>query len=354
MNLLDMVKGQLSDTVMGQLSSAVGLGKADTSKAMDAILPTQLNALINQGSSPQGAQNILGMLGNFGNMGNIMGMLGKGDSGSGLMKMGESLLPMLFGNKMGDVLGGLASATGIGNQNALSGLMKMAGPILMGTLAGQAKGMNPMQLVSMLGGMKGQVDGLLPKGMGNILGSLGSVAQMGQQVAGQVGNMTGQVGNLAGQAGKVATQMAPARAGLPWWIPLLALLAVGGCAYWFLGRGKPTTPAVVTPPATETTTTETPATTEPAPAMTECSKDFSLLVTDGQSVSAPFRFGGEGKGKSYTITVKRGDRIIGSKELPLNADCAWGYDSTPEKGAITYVVNETGGAEVATVNLTVE
>lgn len=86
-----------------------------------------------------------------------------------------------------------------------------------------------------------------------------------------------------------------------------------------------------------------------------CAKDFTLSLKDGETVSAPFRFGGVGKGKSYTVTVKRGERVIGTKELPLDAGCGYSYTSNPGKaGDVTYVVSETGGADAGTITLHVK
>jgi hypothetical protein len=90
-------------------------------------------------------------------------------------------------------------------------------------------------------------------------------------------------------------------------------------------------------------------------AATDCTKDFTLSVTDGSSVTQPFRFGGEGKGSAYVVTVKRGGRTVGTKEIALDGSCGWSYRSNPGKGPITYEVSEKGSSEVAaTVNLTVQ
>jgi len=86
-----------------------------------------------------------------------------------------------------------------------------------------------------------------------------------------------------------------------------------------------------------------------------CTKDFSLSIPDGQTVAEPFRFGGVGSGKSYTVTVTRGDRKIGSKVLPLDGTCGYSYTSKPGKGTITYSVSQTGSADVAgKITLTVK
>lgn len=89
----------------------------------------------------------------------------------------------------------------------------------------------------------------------------------------------------------------------------------------------------------------------------DCTKDYALTsITDGQTVTEPFLFGGEGKGKGYTVTVKRGDRTIGTKDLPLDGACGWNYQSKPGKGQITYEVRpigDGGSAPLSTINLTV-
>ena len=86
-----------------------------------------------------------------------------------------------------------------------------------------------------------------------------------------------------------------------------------------------------------------------------CTKEFSLSIKDGQRVAQPFRFGGVGSGKSYTVTVMRGERKIGSKVLPLDSTCGYSYTSKPGVGKVTYMVAQTGAADVASkVTLTVK
>lgn len=88
-----------------------------------------------------------------------------------------------------------------------------------------------------------------------------------------------------------------------------------------------------------------------------CDKEYSLSITDGQTVNEPFRFGGMGKGEGYSVTVKRGERTIGTKDVKLDATCGWSYNSKPGAGTITYEVRPMGEADtdpLSTVNLTVE
>ena len=88
----------------------------------------------------------------------------------------------------------------------------------------------------------------------------------------------------------------------------------------------------------------------------DCTKEYTLSITDGQTVNEPFRFGGVGQGQGYSVTVKRGARTIGTKDIPLDATCGWSYQSKPGAGRITYEVRPLGDAAAAplsTVNLTV-
>ncbi|GGR63174.1 hypothetical protein GCM10008959_26470 [Deinococcus seoulensis] len=89
----------------------------------------------------------------------------------------------------------------------------------------------------------------------------------------------------------------------------------------------------------------------------DCTEDYTLSITDGQTVSEPFRFGGVGQGEGYSVTVKRGDRTIGTKAIPLDATCGWSYQSRPGAGTITYEVRPTGDAAaepLSSVTLTVK
>jgi hypothetical protein len=374
MNLLDMVKGQLTDEVLSKLGGAVNLPVGDVSKAMGAIVPVQLNALIQQGSTSQGAQNLIGMLGNVGNLGNFASALSGTGGLQNIIKMGESLLPGLFGNQLSGIIGGIAKATGIG-QGPLGGLMGMAAPLVMGQLGNLVKtqGLNPAGLMSMLGSLQGPVSGLLPAGLGDLMKGLGGVAGtlgaagaavqgLGGAASSAASSLGGAASSLGGAVGTAAQQVAR-KGGIPWLIPALAVAGIGLLGWFLLGRGgAPTT--TTTPPATMTDTSSTTGSTDSSgtTGMTNACADrtFSLSVTDGASVTEGFRFGGEGSGKGYAVTISRvsDGRQIGVKQLPLGADCTYGYDSRPGKGQIKYEVRPmdaaADSAPVSTVTLTVQ
>jgi hypothetical protein len=154
--------------------------------------------------------------------------------------------------------------------------------------------------------------------------------------------------------------------GLWRWLIALALLLAWLLCMWFGpkpdGSAAPPTgkaPAVETP-AVETPAVETPVSSSTA--MAACTKTFTLGVKDGDTVTNNFQFGGEGEGKGYEVTVTRLDvdpRVIGTKKLPLDADCKYGYDSIPGKGKgkVQYDVRPLdaapGSTPIQTLTLTV-
>lgn len=92
-----------------------------------------------------------------------------------------------------------------------------------------------------------------------------------------------------------------------------------------------------------------------------CTQDLSVSVQDGETVTAPFRFGGVGSGEGYRVTVIRGGRTVGTRNIPLTAGCAWSYNSNPGGRAgqvndVTYEVRPIGTdlSEPATTTLNLQ
>ncbi|WP_425146035.1 DUF937 domain-containing protein [Deinococcus sp.] len=139
----------------------------------------------------------------------------------------------------------------------------------------------------------------------------------------------------------------------------LGNVTVGADGTWSLDVPSPTagahTYSVKGPGGAELGSVKATVAAAAANAGATCTKTFSLSIKDGQTVSAPYRFGGVGSGKSYDITVLRGAKKIGSKNVPLDATCGWSYTSNPGKGTITYSISESGKTDVAgKITLTVK
>lgn len=100
----------------------------------------------------------------------------------------------------------------------------------------------------------------------------------------------------------------------------------------------------------------TVAAADPNASAATCDEPYSLSISDGQTVSEPFRFGGVGAGEGYLVTVRRGERVVGTKRVLLDSTCGWSYQSRPGPGEVSYDVRplEDPNAEpLSTVDLTV-
>jgi hypothetical protein len=105
-----------------------------------------------------------------------------------------------------------------------------------------------------------------------------------------------------------------------------------------------------------------PLTVVAAQTAADCTDDLTLSLDDGERVTAPFRVGGLGNAENYTVTVKRGERVVGTQRVALTADCTWSYLSRPGgregvESQVTYEVRpsdaDATAAPLAQVNLTV-
>ena len=98
MNLVDLVKDQLTSQVLGSLGSLIGASESDTRSATNAAVPALLGGLSKLASSQGGASQIASALGglDLGALGNLAGLLG-GSNASRLGDQGGSLLGSLFG-----------------------------------------------------------------------------------------------------------------------------------------------------------------------------------------------------------------------------------------------------------------
>lgn len=89
-----------------------------------------------------------------------------------------------------------------------------------------------------------------------------------------------------------------------------------------------------------------------------CEKDLTMSLSDNENVTAPYRFGGVGNAETYSITVKRDDRVIGTKTVELGGNCVWGYLSDPggasgSVNTITYEVRAKGTAKTEAPDTTI-
>jgi hypothetical protein len=212
MNIVDLVKDQLTSQVLGSLGSLAGTNEAQTKAASAAAVPALLGGLAKLAGNAQGAGQLASALGglDLGMLGNLAGALG-GSQASGLGSMGGSLLTSLLGggNNLSSLVGTIASFAGM-QPGIMKTLLTYLAPMVLGMVAKQFTGKPDASSVSRLfSEQSNNIRGALPKGLS--LGDFGSVSGRPNEPARHGGHSP-----------------EPQSAGLPGWLlPLLALGALG-------------------------------------------------------------------------------------------------------------------------------
>jgi hypothetical protein len=223
MNLVDLVKDQLTGQVLGSLGSLIGADESQTRSATSAAVPALLGGLAKLASSQGGASQIASAMGglDLGALGNLAGMLG-GSNASRMADQGGSLLGSLFGaSATGKMVETLAGFLGMKPGVARSLLAYLA-PIVLGMVAKQFTGgrADAAGLQRLFADQAGNIKNALPAGLS--LGDFGAVSGGGKPTP----------------ASSHRGHEEPARSGFPAWLPLvlLPLLALG--AWWLMNRDK--------------------------------------------------------------------------------------------------------------------
>lgn len=221
MDLLGLVKDQLTSAAVEKISGFLGESPQKTTTALGGAMPAILGGLMQKASTTQGATDLLGLIKNEGHDGsmldNLSGLLGGGNQTSDLVSMGGGLLSSIFGDKVGGLVSLISNISGL-KSGSSSSLLSMAAPILMGVLGKQvtSQGLGVSGLANLLMSQKDSVKAALPAGMGSIL------------------NLDG-LGDFLGNAKSAVNAVEEEATGgisklLPW--ILLAALLVGALYYW--------------------------------------------------------------------------------------------------------------------------
>jgi len=244
-DLIDLVKGYLTPDVIQKAAGNVGESTSATQKSLAGIVPILVGALANTASTNDGAQQLTRMLdtGKYdGSMlGNVGSLFGGGTTTQTAMNTGQGILDRLLGGKIGGVSDLLARFAGVRSESAAS-LLALVAPIVLHVLGKQraAVGTSPGALAGLLGEQKNFLTGLVPAGLGSLLGWSGSASGISEAGVSAVGAASSAVGaaargvsdfgaSAAGAASRVTREVAqavptPSRPG--WLIPLLIVGAL--------------------------------------------------------------------------------------------------------------------------------
>lgn len=218
-NIMDLVKGAVSDQIMGQLGGLLGTDAKKTPGLFETAAGSILGGLMKKGSTSQGAQDIFGAVQNQddGILDKLGDLLGGGDSTDEFQKQGGGILDLITGGgqQSSGMIEMVAKALGL-DQGIVGKLLMMAAPIVMGVIGKhmKSKALDAVGLGDLLGSQGPNLAGVMPSsltsglGIGNLLGqagdavgnAAGAVGNMGNAAAGAVGNAASRTSNAVGNA----------------------------------------------------------------------------------------------------------------------------------------------------------
>ncbi len=208
MDLMQMVKGAITQQVANKIGSAVGLPSGKSSSVIDTASAALLGSVLNKASSADGAKSMFDLAKNtdfsvLDKLGDLVG--GSGAASDGFQKAGGNILDSVLGGNKASIIGTLAKALGL-DSGMISKLLGMLAPVIMGVIGKQvmSQGLDAAGLGKLLGSQKSSLSNFLPNnltkdlGFNNLLsGASGAVSDAGRAAASAAGS-AGRAANDAG------------------------------------------------------------------------------------------------------------------------------------------------------------
>jgi hypothetical protein len=223
MNIIEIIMKLIgSGDGLSKIASLLGIGEAQAGKAVGAAVPSLLAGLLGSASKPEGAAQLSSLLAKQDSslLDNLSGLLSHGTGAAEATP--NPLTSLLGGGGLGQIAGVLSKFTGVGD-GIMGKLLGMLGPVLLGILGKQSKGLDAAGLASMLAGQKENIAAAMPAGLGSLLST--AVPGLGSLLDGA----PRAVANAAGSAASAAAhQVEAAGSSLKkWLLPLIAAILAG-------------------------------------------------------------------------------------------------------------------------------
>jgi hypothetical protein len=167
-NLLDLIKNELGDVVIDQVTNLLGESKENTGNAVNGAVSGVLDGLLSSSSIEGGATNLVNTLGGMddGLLGNFANMLSGGDHSS-LIGTGTKLLGSLMGKGVVSKIAiAIAGFSGIKSKSATS-LIGLVAPLILSVIRKKmsSDNLDANGLLSMLQGQKDNISKAMPADM---------------------------------------------------------------------------------------------------------------------------------------------------------------------------------------------
>ncbi len=202
--LLDLLNSPIGKQVISGVAGQTGQEENKTADVLSMAMPLLLGAMKKNVASPGGAEGLMNALSSKhdGSILDDLGGLFGGGVDQNVMEDGAGILGHVFGNKQTNVENALSQKSGM-DAGAISSILKIAAPIVMGYLGRQtsqqhvsdASGMNSL-LGGLLGGQPKQNQSLITTlldadGDGSILDDVAGMVMDGGKKKGGLGGLLG-------------------------------------------------------------------------------------------------------------------------------------------------------------------
>ncbi|MCB0544278.1 MAG: DUF937 domain-containing protein [Saprospiraceae bacterium] len=203
---MQLLQGQLSDDLLGQMSNQIGADKQQTAVAANGVFATLLGGLANNASSEGGLASLGAALDRDHDgsilddlMGMVGGMMQNDQQTSSSALNGSGILGHILGDRQEVAAQQISQNSGL-NMSQVMKLMPILAPIVMGVL-GRAKNQGGLDMGGLAGILMGSAQNAQSGGFGDLIGSvLGGVLGGGQQQQASGGGLLGNI--LGGIFGK--------------------------------------------------------------------------------------------------------------------------------------------------------
>lgn len=201
---MELLKGQLNDQLVGQLSQHIGAEPQQTASAAEGVFATILGGLANNATSEGGVNALMAALDRdhdgsiLDDLMEMVGGMANGTANSNATN-GLGILGHVLGDRQETAAAQIGQSNGLSAGQAMK-LMTILAPIVMNVL-GKAKSQGGLDVGSLVGMLMGSAQNAQQGGFGDLIGSvLGSALSGNQQQTNGAGGMLGNVlGSLFGK-----------------------------------------------------------------------------------------------------------------------------------------------------------
>lgn len=243
LNVIELIKGQITPELIGKLSSNLGENESGISKAISGLLPSVLSGLSDHSSNPSVIDAVMSP--ETKNYLNFDSLLGSGRSNTVI----SGIIKTIFGDKLNGVLETIANFSGV-DVSKIGSLLDVVTGAALGSVSKLVsdRNLNRDQVVSLLNHQEDHISALLPAGLTLGVLGLGGVSAKLDSIKNDISE---KLVDTKEKVTEVINESSEDKGGsfLKWLVPLL----LAALAIWFLFKKCKKDETVTTTTTTTTT-----------------------------------------------------------------------------------------------------